>query len=174
MMESSKSLKTRITLTVEEEDLADKDKDIVDLVLSFDLFKLHQLSMQNFRDLVDHYHAWESDLAKFIVPQVYEFPEFVVWCAVNYIPSQRSVISKNGLVLFVINSESISEMLNLPLNPERETLDEIILSQCFIGLSSQDRVSLLQSYLCQNLDTPTILLLLKLIHFLKHPSKSLQ
>jgi hypothetical protein len=52
-------------VTVEEEDLVDRDKDIFDPVLSFDLFEIHQLALQNFRDLVDHYHVWESDLAKF-------------------------------------------------------------------------------------------------------------
>jgi hypothetical protein len=33
-------------------------------------------------------------------------------------------------------------------------LDETVLAKCFRVLNSQDRVSLLQSYLCQNLDIP--------------------
>jgi hypothetical protein len=135
-MKSSQSIKTKIPLTVEEEDLADRDKYIFDHVLSFEFFKLHRLAMQNFRDSINYYHAWKSDMAKFIVPQVYEFPEFVVWCAANYIPSQRFVIYKNGSVLFVINSQSINEMLNFPLNHESETLDETILTQCFRGIRS--------------------------------------
>jgi hypothetical protein len=56
-MESSKSTKPKKPLTVEEEDLVDGDKDIFDPILSFDLFEIHQLALQNFRDLVDHYHA---------------------------------------------------------------------------------------------------------------------
>jgi hypothetical protein len=153
-MESSKSTKAKKPLIVEEEDLVDRDKDVFDPILSFDSFEIHQLAIQNFRDLVDHYHAWESDLEKFLVPQVYEFPEFVVWCASNYIPSKRVVISKHGSVLIEINPQSISEMLRWPLNPDSEMLDETVLAKCFRELNSQDRVTLLQSYLCQNLDVP--------------------
>jgi hypothetical protein len=76
-MESSNSTKIRIPLTVEEQYLADRDKYIFDLLLSFDLFELHQLAMQHSRYLVDFYHAWEYDLAKFIVPQTYNFPKFL-------------------------------------------------------------------------------------------------
>jgi hypothetical protein len=65
------------------------------------LFELHQLAMQHFRDLIDYYHAWESNLAKFIVPQTYNFPEFIAWCSSNYISSQRSVVSKDGSILLL-------------------------------------------------------------------------
>jgi hypothetical protein len=57
--------KLKKLLIVEEEYLVDRDKYIFDPILSFDLFEIHQLALQNFRDLVDHYHAWESDLEKF-------------------------------------------------------------------------------------------------------------
>jgi hypothetical protein len=56
-MESSKSTKPKKPLTVEEEYLVDRDKYIFDPVLSFDLLEIHQLALQNFRDLVHHYHA---------------------------------------------------------------------------------------------------------------------
>jgi len=107
-MESSKSIKSRKPLTIEEEVLVERDKDVFYSVLSFHSFEIHQLAMQNFRDSVNHYHVWESDLVKCIVPQVYEFPKFVVWCISNYIPSKRVVISKDGSVLFEINSQSNS------------------------------------------------------------------
>jgi hypothetical protein len=45
--------------------MVDRDKDMFETVLSFDLFELHQIAMQHFRDLIDFYHAWESDLVKF-------------------------------------------------------------------------------------------------------------
>jgi hypothetical protein len=118
-MESSKLAKAKKPLSVEEEDLVDRDKDIFDPILSFDSFELHQKAIQNFRDLVDHYHAWESNLAKFLVPQVYEFPEFMVWCASNYISSKRTIISKIGSVLIEITPQSIYEMLRWPLNPRQ-------------------------------------------------------
>jgi hypothetical protein len=85
-MESSKSGKIKIPLTDEEQYLVDRDKYIYDLVLSFDLFEFHQLAMQHFRGLVDFYHAWESNLSKFIIPHTNNFLEFITWCASSYIP----------------------------------------------------------------------------------------
>jgi hypothetical protein len=166
-MESSQSVKTKRPLSIEEEDLVDKDQYIFDLVLSFNLFEIHQLAMQNFRDLVNYYHAWESELAKFIVPQTYYFLEFVTWCVSYYNPSQRSLVSRNGLVLFEVNSQLISKLLKLPLNPESEILDEIVLAQCFRELNSQDRIMILQSYICQNLDVPVYTVILKTYLFLE-------
>jgi hypothetical protein len=151
-MESSKSTKDKKLLTIKEEYLVDRDKYIFDQVLSFDSFEIPQLAIQNFRDLVDHYHSWDSDLEKFLVPQVYEFPNFVVWCASNYIPSKRFFISKHGFVIIEINPQSISKMLRWPLNPYSEMLDETVLAKCFRDLNFQDRVTLLQTYLCQNLN----------------------
>jgi hypothetical protein len=79
----------------------------------------------------------------------------VVWCASNYIPSKRAIISKDGSVLIELIPQSIVEMLRWPLNPDSEILNEIVLAKCFRELKPEDRVSLLQSYLCKNLDVPT-------------------
>jgi len=102
-MESSKPTKAKKTSTFEEENLVDRDKDIFDLVLLFDSFELYQQATQKFRDLVDHYHAWESNLEKILLPQVYDFYEFMVWCALNYIPSKKTIISKNRSVFIDIH-----------------------------------------------------------------------
>jgi hypothetical protein len=107
----------------------------------------------NFRDLVDHYHAWESDLAKFLVPQVYDFPEFVAWCTSNYISSKRTVISKDGSVLIEVIPKSITEMLRWPLNLDNEPLNEVVMAKCFRELRPEERVTLLQTYLCKSIDT---------------------
>jgi hypothetical protein len=104
--------------------------------------------------LIYHYYGWEFDLDKFIVPQVYHFPEFVVWCSKNYIPSKRAIISKVGYVLIELNSHTINEMMRWSINPDREPLNELVAAKSFRDLESKDRVSLLQSYLCRNLDVP--------------------
>jgi hypothetical protein len=52
----------------------------------------------------------------------------------------------------VINSQSIYEIINLPQNHESETLNERVLVEYFKILSPQDKNSLLQSYLCQNIN----------------------
>jgi hypothetical protein len=77
-MEFFQQSKSNKILNAEEEDLVDKDKDIFDPVLSFDSLDLYNDVMQNCRDLVDHYPVWESNLTKFVVPQVYHFLDLVV------------------------------------------------------------------------------------------------
>jgi hypothetical protein len=67
----------------------------------------------NLKDLVDHYHTSESNLAKFLVPQVYDFPEFVALCASKYIYSKRTIISKDGFVLIeILASKGIRDKTN--------------------------------------------------------------
>jgi hypothetical protein len=170
-MEFFQHSKSKKNLNVEEEDLVDKDKDIFDLVLSFDSLELYKDAMQNSRDLVDHYHAWECNLAKFVVPQVYDFPEFMVWCASKYIPSKRAIISTDGSVLIEVTTESIIEMLRWPLDPESEVLNEFVLAKCFRELKPDDRVVLLQSYLCKNVDVPGDNIILESSCFLKFQEK---
>jgi len=41
-------------------------------------------------------------------------------------------------------------MIKLTQNPEIKMLNEIVLVECFKRLSSQNKISLLHSYLCQN------------------------
>jgi hypothetical protein len=153
-MQTSQSTESKKIPNPVEEDLVDRDKDVFDPVLSFDTSVLYQQEKQGFQDLVDHYYAWESDLAKFIVPQVYHFPEFIVWCAENYIPTKRAIISKVGSVLIELNAQTINEMMRWSINPDSEPLNELVATKSFRELESKDRVSLLQSYLCTNLDVP--------------------
>jgi hypothetical protein len=65
-MESSESSKIKRTLNVEEKDLVNRDKDIFDPVLSFDMFELFKLVMHHFIDCIEFYHAWASNLSKFV------------------------------------------------------------------------------------------------------------
>jgi hypothetical protein len=146
-MNPSHSTKVKENVNILEEDLVEKDKDIFYHVLSFDSFELHQQVNHNFRDLVDDYHTWESDLGKFLVPQVYDFSDFVTWCTSNYISSKRTVISKDGFVLIELIPEAITEMLRWPLNPDNEPLNEVVMARCFRELIPEDRFSLLQTYL---------------------------
>jgi hypothetical protein len=43
-------------------------------------------------------------------------------------------------------------MMRWPLNPDSEPLNELVAAKCFRELESKERVTLLQSYLCTNLD----------------------
>jgi hypothetical protein len=79
----------------------------------------------------------------------------MVWCASNYIPSKRTIISKIGFVLIEINPQSIYEMLRWPLNHDIEILNKIVLAKCFKELKPKERVDLLQTYMWINLDAPS-------------------
>jgi len=63
-------------------------------------------------------------LARFIVPLTYNFPEFVHWCALNYVPSSRSILSRIGSFLFEISAESICEMLKVQQITDGQVLNE--------------------------------------------------
>jgi hypothetical protein len=45
-------------------------------------------------------------------------------------------------------------MMRWPLNPDSEPLNEFIEAKCFRELKPEERVTLLQSYLCRNIDVP--------------------
>jgi hypothetical protein len=99
------------TLLSIETFLEDKDSQIFDPKVSFDLYELHNLAQTRYMQLNDSFNVWGSNLAQFLVPQVYNFPEFVHWCAQRYIASTRSLVNKNGTLLFDIMTESISRCL---------------------------------------------------------------
>lgn len=91
----------------------------------------YQQTNQGFQDLVNHYYACEFDLTKFIVPQVYHFLEFVVWCTENYVSSKRAIISTVGSVLVELNAQTINEMMRCSLNPDSEPLNELVAAKHF-------------------------------------------
>jgi hypothetical protein len=142
-MESSKSSKFKENMNIVEEDLVDKDKDIFDHAISFELFEFQKQTNQSYRDKVVHYNTWESDLAKFLVPQIYHFQKFVVWCASNYIPSKRAIISATRSLLIELPPQSIVKMMRCPLNHDDEALNEFIYAKLFRELKPEERVTLL-------------------------------
>ena len=117
--------------------------------------------------MVDHYYAWESDLAKFLVPQVYHFLEFVVFCSKNYVPSKRDIISTTGSVLIELTTQTINEMMRWPLNLDRKPLNKLVATKCFREFESKEWVTLLQSYLCTNIDVPGDNVVIQSISFLR-------
>jgi hypothetical protein len=69
-------------------------------------------------------------------------------------PLKRTIISKTGSILIELTPQSIVEMMRWPLNPDNEALNEFISAKCFRELKLEERVTLLQSYLCRKLDVP--------------------
>jgi hypothetical protein len=98
-------------LASDEKVLIDRDCEIFEIVMSqFDPYELRKLASNRFMYLHDNLHIWELNLGKFIIPQTYFFPEFVSWCAKNYLSDKRVMVSKNGSIIFYINVESITKI----------------------------------------------------------------
>jgi hypothetical protein len=91
-----------------------------------------------------------SNLAQFLVPQVYNFPEFVHWCAERYIASTRSFETKYGTLLFDIKPESISHMLRVFEFNDGQVINEESLAVNFKELGVQERHSFIQSLMKDN------------------------
>nr|QHR92790.1 hypothetical protein Q903MT_gene6838 [Picea sitchensis] len=81
-------------------------------------------AFHQFNNLHDVFHAWGSFLARVIVPQTYPFPEFISWFSENYAPSKQAIISKKGVILFHLNSESIHQMFRLIMMRDIKPLKE--------------------------------------------------
>ena len=58
------------------------------------------------------YGIWESNLPFYFLPSVNIFPEIIHLCAENYEPTQRTIKSPYGSILFHITPDSINQMLN--------------------------------------------------------------
>jgi hypothetical protein len=142
--QTSQSSKNKSLISVEEKGFLDNYKYTFDPRLSFDLLELHTTYLQNFSNFVDHYHVWESNLAKFVVPQVYNFPEFISWCVACYVPTKRIIVAKDDSVLCSIDVQSILDMLKLSADSDVEELNITKLNNQYLTLNSQDRITLLQ------------------------------
>ena len=110
------------------------------------------------------FQVWDSDLPLCIVPQVYHFPEFVVWCAEHHAIDSRLVVTEKLSQLFItVSHEDIIKMLGLhTINfPEQNivTLTEEILVQKFTSLTPQVQLSFVQGiqryeYIISTLEFP--------------------
>ena len=75
--------------------LVDQQWEIYDPILSCsnqDLIPVHFLSHS--KELTLIFRVYDSDLLVCIVPQVYHFPELVVWCTKHYSIDSRSVVTE--------------------------------------------------------------------------------
>jgi len=88
--------------------LDDRDSQFFYLKVPFNFFKLHKLVEAGFVKLNDFLNSWSSTLDHFIILQVYNFPEFIHWCARRYVASFRSFVDKNGTWVFDVRAQSIS------------------------------------------------------------------
>jgi hypothetical protein len=138
MLKSLVSNESKTLLSIETF-LEEKDFHIFYLKVSFDLYELHNQSQTKYTQLNDSFSIWGSNLAQLLVLQVYNFPKFVHWCAQRYISSRRSLVKKNGTVLFDITNDFISQMIRVSKFKDGQVINEETLVIIFNHLSIQER-----------------------------------
>ena len=70
--------------------LVDQQWEVSDPILSYtNLQDLPVFSLRNPKELMVWFRVWESGLPLCIVPQVFHFPELVIWCAELFSPDSN-------------------------------------------------------------------------------------
>ena len=86
----------------------------------------------------------------FALEQTLPFPEFTEWCAVNYSPSQRIIVSRSASrILCKIDATVIRENLSLPENypVNRESINESVLADFYKNCETENRCHFLSNIL---------------------------
>ena len=98
--------------------LVDQHWEVFDPILSCS--NLQDLPMHFFsnpEELMIHFHVWESGLPLCIVPQVFHFPELVVWCAKHFALDCNSIVLEQlSQIVINVSRESIAKMLGFHIS----------------------------------------------------------
>ena len=95
-------------------------------------------------------NVYKYFLYYFALEQTLHFPEFAEWCAVNYSPSQRIIVSWSASrILCKIDATVIRENLSLPENypVNRESINESVLTEFYKNCETENRCHFLSSIL---------------------------
>ena len=95
--------------------LTDQHWEVTDTILSLLIFQeLPMHFLGNPEELIVRFQVWSFGLPLYIVPQVFHFPELIVWCVEHYSPKSKTIVSeKHSQIVLSISKESISKMLGL-------------------------------------------------------------
>lgn len=130
--------------------LVDQQWEVLDPILSCsNLENLKVYFLSNLEELTIRFRVWESSLPLCIVPQLYQYPKLVVWCAEHYASDSKLVVTKQLSQIFItISQENVTKMIGLHTAnfPEKNiiTLSEEILVQKFTSSSPQVQFSFVQ------------------------------
>ena len=137
-MEKDKGLEgLNRVLDEREEFMVDRDRGVYDPFLSIGNVsvtkeRLWQYNLQG-NDILN---ACKSFLYYFAIEQTLPFPEFAEWCASNYSPSERVIMSRSmSKILCRIDAKTICGFLNFPDNYPNsgESMNESILAEVYKG-----------------------------------------
>ena len=84
---------------------------------NFSCYNLQDLPIHFFsnpKEIMIHFHVWESGLPLCIVPQVFHFLELVICCADHFSLDSKSVFLEQLLQIVIrVSKESIAKMLGI-------------------------------------------------------------
>lgn len=95
--------------------LIDQQWEVVDPIFSCSKQEhLPVYFLSNPEELTIKFRVWDSGFPLCIVPQVYHFPELVVWYIELYVNDSKSIVIKQLSQIFItISQENIIKMLGL-------------------------------------------------------------
>ena len=126
-----------------EEFLVDRHRSVCDPFLSTgSVFGSKEKLWSYYSQGNDILNVCKSFLYYFALEQTLHFPKFAEWCAVNYSPSQRIIVSRSASkILCKIDASVVRENLSLPENypVNRESVNESVLAEFFKNCESESR-----------------------------------
>lgn len=136
-------------LDIDHLPLVNRDFQIKDTTSASHLLKLHCWSKEKFLNHNDDIQLWESNLPKYLFPQVQKFPKIIHVGQLCYIPSQRATISPNQHILFAITAESINEMLQIQEKPNETPFSIEKLLDLYLKLDLPKRSHIFQNFILE-------------------------
>ena len=134
--------------------LVDKDYKITKPRCEFDFFELHSWLKDVFLDQSDEIGLWESNLPLYMFSQTHNFPEFALRCQARYFPSQRAIVSSSGETLFIITSQSINQMLQIPWNDSAIPFSIEVLNNLYQEFTFPQRAQIFNIFLPEDTQLP--------------------
>ena len=134
-----------------EEFLVERDRSVCDPFLSIGSVSVSKEKLWYYNSQGnDVLTVYKSFLHYFALEQTLPFPEFAEWCAVNYSPSQRIIVSRSASrILCKIDAIVIRENLSLPENypVHRESINESVLADFYKNCETENRCHFLSNIL---------------------------
>ena len=90
----------------------DMDYKIVDPVVEFNLFEIHNWCYDKYLDK-DEMPILETHLSQYVVPLTHPGQDLVILCQKHYELDQRAIVNVDIEMLFTITEESINQLLQL-------------------------------------------------------------
>jgi hypothetical protein len=134
--------------------LVDKYYLILKTRSEFDFVELQSWFKDTFINQSDEIGLWESNFPLYIFPQVHHFLEFSLKFQADYLSYQRAIVSLSGETFFLITSDFIDQMMQVPRVEPHSPLTIEILTEMYQNLSFPRRAQIFEIFLRQDAQFP--------------------